>query len=94
MLKVRKMITVRDILVEHARRQGLIRQAELHRLAKQVPTHHLTLPIRLRRLLIRFGESLITLGYRLQVREAAECILNSSSGQSAQRVRLVNNRRE
>ena len=74
-LKVRKMITVRDILVERARRQGLIRQADLHRLAKQVPTHHLTLPRCLRRLLIRFGELLITLGQQLKAREAASGVV-------------------
>ena len=86
------MITVRDILVERARRQGLIRQADLHRLAKQVPTHRLTLPRCLRRLLIRFGELLITMVQQLQAREAAQCTLNSSTGQNAQGMRMVNNR--
>jgi hypothetical protein len=71
------MITVRDILVQRARRQGLIRQADLYRLAKQAPTHCLTLPIRFRRLLIRFGELLITLGQQLQASEPAPVLCSS-----------------
>ena len=67
------MITMLDILTEDARRQDLIRQADLYRLAKQVPTHHLTLPISFRPLLIRLGESLVTWGRRLQAQEAVEC---------------------
>ncbi len=71
------MITVRDILVERARRRSPIRQAVLYRLAKQAPTHRLTLPIRFRRLLIRFGELLITLGRQLQAREPAPVLCSS-----------------
>jgi len=66
------MFSYADYLYEAERRKTEIAQAEQHRLSLQVAKRDSLLLQRIRPLLARLGELLVTWGHRLQTRYATE----------------------